>query len=157
MCCNPSPQISPHDNFLSHQLLCHSRVGSTRQRRTRLSSPPLETGWHFSGSAAGWAPGPERLPPWRGPDPGGSGWPSGRRAGSRRHYWAQRWWWTSFLRLWTLTTWPQRNAWFRPLMHRSSSSSGPPVWAFGTFGLQRREYTVFETTHTDKTKFKLMF
>ena len=89
--------------------------------------------------AASWAPGRGTRRRWRGPDPGGSGWPSGRRAASRRHCWAPRWWWTSFLRLWMLTSSPRMNAWSRPLTHRSSSSSGPLVWAFGTLGLDERE------------------
>ena len=123
----------------THRLLCRSTEGSTRRTRTKLSSPPRETGWRFFVPAASWAPGRGTRRRWRGPDPGGSGWPSGRRAASRRHCWAPRWWWTSFLRLWMLTSSPRMNAWSRPLTHRSSSSSGPLVWAFGTLGLDERE------------------
>lgn len=88
---------------------CRSMAGSTRQTKTKLSSPPRETVWHFFVSAASWAPGRGTLRLWRGRDPGGSGWPSGRRAGSRTHCWAPRWWWTSFLQLWMLTTSLQMN------------------------------------------------
>lgn len=87
----------PTSVLSTHRLLCRSKVGSTRRTKTKLSSPPRETGWHFFESAASWAPGRGTLRRWRGPDPGGSGWPSGRRAESRRHCWAPRWWWTSFL------------------------------------------------------------
>lgn len=119
----------------THQLPSRSMAGSTRQMTTELSSPLRETEWHFSVSAASWAPAPEMPPLWRGPDPFGWGWRCGRRAGSRRRCQASRWWWTSSLQLWKRTSSLRTNAWFQPSVNKSSSSSGPLVWAFGTFAL----------------------
>lgn len=107
--------------------------GSTRWTKTKLPSPPRGTGWLSFVSAASWAPGRGTPRPWRGRDPGGGGWLPGRCARSRTRIWAPRIWWTSSLRLWMLTSWLQRNASLRPLTHRSSSSSDPPGWTFGTF------------------------
>lgn len=119
-----------------HLPLCRSTEGSTRLTRTKLPSPPRGTGWLSFVSAAGWAPERGTPRPWRGRDLGGGGWPPGHCARSRTRIWAPRIWWTSSLRLWMLTSWLRRNASLRPLTHRSSSSSDPPGWTFGTLGLR---------------------
>lgn len=119
----------------THQLLSRSMVGSTRRMKTELSSPLQETEWHFSVSAASWAPAPETPPLWREQNPFGWGWRCGRRAGSRRRCSASRWWWTSSLQLYRQTSSLRTDAWFQPSMNKSSSSSGSLAWAFGTFAL----------------------